>query len=208
MDGRGMWDAREKNISNLAQCITAVAKCKMGNFASFYPAVGDDGGSCGWHFSCRGWPSNVDQCTDISNAYVSARARDSPPAAQANCTAWASGGTCTMGTGTVSGSANGVSEPRHEPAQSMLASSVSVGIAGETLAKLVNYASHAVNLTVLLDKGTPAVKGTVSWMTGAPGDVNTFEEPRRIRVQKKAVAIGAGKVVLQLPPWSVSILSI
>ena len=90
----------------------------------------------------------------------------------------------------------------------MLASSVSVGTAGETVAKLVNYASRAVNLTVLLDKGTPAAQGRLSWMTGAPDDVNSFDEPRRIRTQKKMVAIGGGKVVLQLPPWSVSILEI
>ena len=36
--------------------------------------------------------------------------------------------------------------------------------------------------------------------------VNSFAEPRRVGVQGRAVNLDGGQVVLQLPPWSVSIL--
>eukprot|EP01052_Picozoa_sp_SAG31_P069507 SAG31_NODE_28339_length_411_cov_1.160256_1_plen_122_part_10 len=72
-DGRGYWPARQANITDLAACVHAVSACKMGNFASFYPASGSDDGACGWHRSCAGWPSDVASCINISSAYVSAR---------------------------------------------------------------------------------------------------------------------------------------
>ena len=41
------------------------------------------------------------------------------------------------------------------------------------------------------------------------GEMNSFEEPRRVGVREKAVELqGGGTVLLQLPPWSVSVLTV
>ena len=57
---------------------------------------------------------------------------------------------------------------------------------------------------------TAAAAGTLSWMSGEDaGEMNSFEEPRRVGVREKAVELqGGGTVLLQLPPWSVSVLTV
>ena len=147
--GRGMWDARRAHINDLAGCVAAVSKCAMGNFASFYPpssgAISDGGGSCGWHFSCAGWPDDITTCANVSSQYVSARVRGNASAA-ATCRPWVNGGSCT--TALASNGGDG-----EEEAAAMLAASVSIATTGEIQAKLVNYGTRGVSLTVQLDTG-------------------------------------------------------
>ena len=89
----------------------------------------------------------------------------------------------------------------------MLAASVSIATTAEIQAKLVNYGTRGVSLTVQLDTAAPA--GTLSWMSGDNAEeMNSFEEPRRVGVQEKAVELRGGTVLLQLPPWSVSVLKV
>ena len=89
----------------------------------------------------------------------------------------------------------------------MLAASVSIAPTGEVQAKLVNYGTRGVSLTVQLDTAAPS--GTVSWMSGdGSEDMNSFEEPRRVGIQEKTVELHDGKVLLLLPPWSVSVLKV
>lgn len=109
-----------------------------------------------------------------------------------SCTAWPNGGSCDTG---------------DDASPAMLAASVSVGTTGAIQAKLINYGTRGVSLTVQL--GAAAAAGTLSWMTGASSsDLNSFAEPRRVGVQEKAVELGGGKVVLELPAWSVSVLKV
>ena len=191
-DGRGKWNARHHNITDMAACIAAVSKCKMGNFASFYPPNQTDDGGCSWHLSCAGWPSDIASCPTVSSAYVSARAHN----ASNQCTKWTNGGTCELGV-----QRGDAQDP------SMLAASVSVSTTGQIIAKLVNYNPNEVSLTVQLRKA--AVEGVLSWISGdSPNLVNSFAQPRRVSVQEKAVALENGKVVIQLPSWSVSVLRI
>ena len=188
VDGRGVWNARENNLTDMAACVAAVSKCKMGNFASFYPPTATDDGACSWHWSCAGWPNAIDSCASVSSAYVTEQLHNSL------CTNWTNGGTCELSgvTGTSS---------------SMLAASVSVSSKDEIIAKLVNYNPHEVSLKVKLEK--PAVSGELSWMSGDSADLeNSFTQPRRVGVQTTPVTLVNGEVVLQLPSWSVSVLKI
>lgn len=115
-------------------------------------------------------------------------------AGQLPCTAWPNGGTCVI---------NGTSESP----TSMLAASVSVSMIGEIQAKLVNYGTQAV--TLVLELGTSAAAGTLSWMSApTPGTVNSFVEPRRVSLRDKSVAFEDGKSTTVLPPWSVSVLTV
>jgi hypothetical protein len=204
-DGRGMWDARKAGIKDLAGCVAAVAKCAQGNFASFYPPSGADGGSCGWHRSCASWPDDIASCTNISSKYVSARVHNTSSFA-GTCNRWTNGGSCN--TAATATTATGFGGGKVAPSESaMLAASVSVSVAGEIQAKLINYGTRGASVTVLLEKA--AATGKVSWMSGNDaGDVNSFAEPRRVGIQEKAMKVHDGKVLLQLPSWSVSVLTV
>lgn len=116
------------------------------------------------------------------------------------CVAWANGGgTCII---------NGTDDSP----SAMFAASTSVSTAGAIQAKLVNYGSQVLALTVMLGTGFTLGEheGTLSWMSGpTPETVNSFEEPRRVSVQERPVTLEErGMVFLQLPPWSVSILKL
>ena len=115
--------------------------------------------------------------------------RSSLSVSGASCTAWANGGSC-VGDATPS---------------TMLAASVSSSASGEAQVKLVNYGPQAVALRVTGkgDGHSGVGLATLSWISGAEGDVNSFEYPRRVGVRRRSVSSAAS---LELPPWSVSVL--
>lgn len=213
-DGRGEWDAKTHGIVSLEGCIAKALPCKMAHFASFYPASGTDDGKCSWHLSCAGWPMNIATCSSVLTNYTTARINDVPPPpppppspppspSPCACQAWVNGGSCDTSSG-----AQRLGSPHAEPA--MIAASVSVATTGGLQAKLMNYGARNVTLTVLLgSSASTATEGTVSWMAAdSPDAVNSFDEPRHVSLQTKPVSIVGGTVTLQLPPWSVSVLTV
>ena len=206
IDASGAWSAKARNISDLAGCVRAVSKCRMGNYASFQ---GDD---CSWYQACD--MGHLLQ-PHVDPPYQSEVVRPPPPSA-VGCTAFTptrSGGTCSFGSSTGQ--------------DQLLSASVSVSTSGEVQAKLVNYGEHTATVTVQQHQhqhqqqsDTPGANGTtdlavggsiggrLSWLTGDAAHVtNSFEEPRKVKIQERDVKAGAdGAFKLELPAWSVSVL--
>ena len=113
---------------------------------------------------------------------------------QVPCTTWPNGGTCVL---------NGTSKSP----SSMLAASVSLSTTGEIQAKLVNYGARTV--TLVLELGMSAPAGGLTWMASpTPDTVNSFADPRRVRLQDKVLTFDAGKTTIQLPAWSASVVKV
>jgi len=107
------------------------------------------------------------------------------------CVSWPNGGSCNT--------------TAQSGGPSMLAASVSQAVDGDLLVKLINYGNSNVKLSIA---NLHAGSGELSVVAGGSSDlVNSFKEPRRVAVQRRAVAV-SDKTVLELPAWSVSALRV
>ena len=93
----------------------------------------------------------------------------------------------------------------------MLAASVSVGTSGEIQAKLINYDARNASVDVQMSaKNRDGNRdGRLSWISGtSANEINSFDAPRHVTIKEKAVTLVDGRIVLELPAWSVSVLTV
>jgi alpha-L-arabinofuranosidase len=79
---------------------------------------------------------------------------------------------------------------------------------GDVIVKVVNSASAGAAMTVKINGVSSLSAGTVTVLTGAPLDENTFEAPTKIVPTTSNLPVSGNSIAYTFPPYSLSILRV